>query len=186
MQFPISVNHYVHKTLFRPSLPISEQQQQRQAIHDRTLMYLYLKNTNLKNPSTSMSNLHPCIMDVKDVTTPLSIGVNIAPNYTYCMYAGTQMVKEASANWTPSMLVDAAVTAASEVTELTAIATNGAINFKFLGGLIVSIAASGQIIWVYIISYPFLAFFTFKCFGCWYVVYGVHFQIIILYKEQNE
>ena len=64
------------------------------------------------------------------------------------------------------MLVDAAVTAASEVTELTAIATNGAINFKFLGGLIVSIAASGQIIWVYIISYPFLAFFTFKCFGC--------------------
>ena len=50
MQFPISVNHYVHKTLFRPSLPISEQQQQRQAIHDRTLMYLYLKNTNLKKP----------------------------------------------------------------------------------------------------------------------------------------
>jgi hypothetical protein len=64
------------------------------------------------------------------------------------------------------LVVDAAVTAASEVTELTAIA-NGAINFKFLGGLIVSIAASGQIIWVYIISYyPFLAFFTFKCFGC--------------------
>lgn len=51
------------------------------------------------------------------------------------------------------LVVDAAVTAASEVTELTAIATNGAINFKFLGGLIVSIAASGQIIWVYIISY---------------------------------
>jgi hypothetical protein len=50
------------------------------------------------------------------------------------------------------LVVDAAVTAASEVTELTAIA-NGAINFKFLGGLIVSIAASGQIIWVYIISY---------------------------------
>jgi hypothetical protein len=100
MQFPISVNHYVHKTLFRPSLPISEQQQQRQEMHDRTFIYLYLKNTNLKNPSsTSMSNLDPCIMDVKDVTTPLSIGVNIvAPNYTYCMYAGTQMVKEALAN----------------------------------------------------------------------------------------
>ena len=155
-------------------------------MHDRTFIYLYLKKYQSQKP-IDIDVSKPTPMDVKDVTTPLSIGVNIAPNYTYCMYAGTQMVKEALANWTPSMLVvDAAVTAASEVTDLTAIATNGAINFKFLGGLIVSIAASGQIIWVYIISYPFLAFFTFKCFGCWYVVYGVHFQIIILDKEQNE
>jgi hypothetical protein len=50
MQFPISVNHYVHKTLFRPSLPISEQQQQRQEMHDRTFIYLYLKKYQSQKP----------------------------------------------------------------------------------------------------------------------------------------
>jgi len=69
-------------------------------------------------------NLKPTPMDVKDATTPLSIGVNIAPNYV-----GKQMVKASNP-------IDAVVMAASEVTEITSQTARSI--FGFLGGLIVS------------------------------------------------
>ena len=69
-------------------------------------------------------NIKPTPMDVKDATTPLSIGVNIAPNYV-----GQQMVKASNP-------IDAVVMAAGEVTEITS--QTARFILGFLGGLIVS------------------------------------------------
>ena len=69
-------------------------------------------------------NVKPTPMDVKDATTPLSIGVNIAPNYV-----GQQMVKASNP-------IDAVVMAAGEVTEITS--QTARFILGFLGGLIVS------------------------------------------------
>ena len=69
-------------------------------------------------------NVKPTPMDVKDATTPLSIGVNIAPNYV-----GQQMVKASNP-------IDAVVMSAGEVTEITS--QTARFILGFLGGLIVS------------------------------------------------
>jgi RIP metalloprotease RseP len=69
-------------------------------------------------------NVKPTPMDVKDATTPLSIGVNIAPNYV-----GQQMVMASNP-------IDAVVMAAGEVTEITS--QTARFILGFLGGLIVS------------------------------------------------
>jgi len=69
-------------------------------------------------------NVKPTPMDVKDATTPLSIGVNIAPNYV-----GQQMVMASNP-------IDAVVMAAGEVTEITS--QTARFILGFLGGLRVS------------------------------------------------
>jgi RIP metalloprotease RseP len=69
-------------------------------------------------------NVKPTPMDVKDAITPLSIGVNIAPNYV-----GQQMVKASNP-------IDAVVMSAGEVTEITS--QTARFILGFLGGLIVS------------------------------------------------
>jgi RIP metalloprotease RseP len=69
-------------------------------------------------------DVKPLRLDAKDSSSPLSIGVNIAPNYV-----GNQMVKASNP-------IDAAVLAGTEVTELTSQTARSI--FSFLGGLLVS------------------------------------------------
>ncbi len=85
---------------------------------------LHLSVLKVQSQKVMDVDIKPLPMDLKDASSPLSIGVNIAPNYV-----GKELVKASNP-------IEAVTLAAKEVTELTSQTARSI--FSFLGGLIVS------------------------------------------------